>query len=50
MKLLDKLFPKKIRDKDVIRFWKEFEERADLYLTILSEDDADSEDREWMCS
>lgn len=48
LKLLDKLFPKKIRDKDVIRFWKEFEERADLYLTILSEDDADSEDREWM--
>ena len=48
MSLLDKLFPKKIRDKDVQRFWKEFEERADLYLTILAEDGEDSEDRDWM--
>ena len=48
LKLLDRLFPKKIRDKDVQKFWKEFEERADLYLTILKEDEEDSEDREWM--
>ncbi len=48
MKLLDRLFPKKIRDKDVQKFWKEFEERADLYLTILKEDEEDSEDRVWL--
>ena len=46
--LFDKLFPKKIKDKDVQKFWKEFEERADLYLTILKEDGEDSEDREWL--
>ncbi len=48
LSLLDKLFPKKIRDKDVKKFWQDFESRADLYLTILAEDGADSEDRAWM--
>lgn len=46
--MLEKLFPKKVRDKDVQRFWKEFCERAELYLAILTEDAEDSEDRAWV--
>lgn len=46
--MFEKFFPKKVKDKDVQKFWKEFAERADLYLTILKEDGQDSEDREWV--
>ena len=48
MSIFDKLFKKKANDKAVIRFWKEFSERADLYADILKDGDAESEDYIWM--
>ena len=46
--LFDKLFKKKASDKAVIKFWKEFESRAELYADILADGDEDSEDYLWM--
>ena len=48
MSIFDKLFKQKVNDKAVIKFWKEFEERADLYADILAEGDEDSDDYIWM--
>ena len=46
--MLEKLLPKKVKDKDVKRFWKDFEDRSELFLNILKEDEEDSDDRIWM--
>ncbi len=48
MSILDKLFKKKANDKAVIKFWKEFEGRAELYADILAEGNEESEDYLWM--
>ena len=48
MSIFDKLFKQKANDKAVIKFWKEFEGRAELYADILAEGDEDSEDYIWM--
>ena len=42
--IFDKLFKKKADEKAVIKFWKEFESRAELYANILADGDEDSED------
>ena len=39
---------KKAKEKPVIAFWKEFEERSDLYLNIIKDDEEDSDDYLWM--
>ena len=44
MSIFDKLFKKKADEKAVIKFWKEFESRAELYANILADGDEDSED------
>ncbi len=46
--IFDKLFPKKANEKAIKKFWKEFEERADLYANILQDDETDSDDYLWM--
>ena len=48
MSIFDKLFKKKADEKAVIKFWKEFESRAELYANILADGDEDSEDYLWM--
>lgn len=48
MNLLKKFFEKKPKEKYILAFWKEMEERADLYADILAEGDEDSEDYLWM--
>lgn len=40
---------KKVKEKQVLAFWREFESRADLYLDILAEGDEDSDDYVWLC-
>ena len=47
MALLDKLFKRKPKEKNAVRFWQEFERHADLYLAILSEGE-EGEDFEWL--
>ena len=47
MALLDKLFKKKPKEKNVVRFWKGFEEHADLYYAILAEGE-EGEDYDWL--
>lgn len=48
--MLEKLFnrKKKAKEKPVRNFWKDFEERIDLYLNIISGDEEDSDDYLWM--
>ena len=48
MSIFEKLFKKKANDKAVIKFWKEFSERAELYADILRDGDKESEDYVWM--
>ena len=36
--MFEKLFKKKPKDKAIIKFWQEFESRADLYADILAQD------------
>lgn len=47
MALLDKFFKKKPKEKNVVRFWQEFEQHADLYYAILAEGE-EGEDYEWL--
>ena len=42
-----KLFLKKPKEKPVLRFWREFSQRADLYRAILAEGE-EGEDFEWL--
>ena len=42
--IFGKLFEKKPNEKTVIKFWKEFTDRADLYLDVLRKDDEYSDD------
>ncbi|HIY97071.1 MAG TPA: hypothetical protein H9729_05225 [Candidatus Borkfalkia excrementigallinarum] len=46
--MFEKLFKKKPKDKAIIKFWQEFESRADLYADILAQDAEDSDDFIWM--
>lgn len=46
--MFGKLFKKHPREKDFVRFWKDFESRSGLYLDILAKDDEDSDDYMWM--
>ncbi len=42
--IFDKLFKKKVKDKPVIKFWKEFEERSEFYFDVIANDNEDDED------
>lgn len=46
--MFEKLFAKKPKEKAVVKFWKEFESRAELYADILAEGDEESEDFLWL--
>lgn len=46
--MFERFFRKKPKDKDIIRFWTDFENRSGLYLDILRNDDEDSDDYMWM--
>lgn len=46
--MFEKLFAKKPKEKTIQKFWKEFEDRAELYADILAEGDEESEDFLWM--
>ena len=46
--IFQKLFAKKVKDKPVKAFWRDIEDRAELFLHILAEDDEYSDDRIWM--
>lgn len=46
--MFGKLFAKKPNDKAIRKFWKEFEERIDLYADILENEAEDSEDFDWL--
>lgn len=48
--MFEKWFPKKPKDKQIKRFWKDFSERADLFVNILQDNDAESDDFIWMDS
>ena len=39
-----KFFEKKPNEKNVVRFWKEFDARSEFYLDVLKKDGEDSED------
>ena len=39
---------KKVKDKPIAAFWKDFEDRADLYFDILTKEEEDSDDFEWL--
>ncbi len=46
--MFEKLFPKKVKDKYIQRFWRDFSDRAELFVNILQNDERDSEDFIWM--
>ena len=39
---------KKVKDKPILAFWKDFEARADLFVDILANEEEDSEDFIWL--
>ncbi len=47
MALFDKLFKRKPKEKNAVRFWEDFEQHAELYLSILAEGE-EGEDYEWL--
>lgn len=47
--IFDKLFKKKVKDKPIIKFWQEFEERSEFYLDVIANDSEDSEDYLFVC-
>ena len=46
--MFEKWFPKKPKDKYIKKFWKDFFAHADLFLNILQDNDAESDDYMWM--